>query len=812
MSDLIKGHREKLIDGHRAKLGPTDAPNRGGGMSAVWRASRGAVRRRRLQTVVIGIVVGLSTAMSVVALGLLAASSRPFDQAYAKQSGAHIVAAFDPAKASNSALTGAAKRPGVEAVAGPFAAATLDVTFEKGPSETLPLTTVGRADPGGGVDRLNVWKGRWATRPGEIVLNQNPVSPGPGPGGGFGFGSELLGSTFTVVNGPTLTVVGFAFTVSESAEAWVTPEQMASLNPTTSQMLYRFSQAETASQITSALSAVTTDLPAEALVGSRSYLTLRAIVTAEPGTFVPFLVVFGFLGLAVAVLIVANVVSGAVVAGFRHIGVLKALGFTPTQVMAVYLTMVSIPAIVGCVVGTVLGNLLATPLLNNAFSSYGAGDVGVAPWVDVVALLGIPLVVALSALLPALRARSLSATEAISAGSTQHTGRGLWIQRWLSGTRLPRSVSLGLGLPFARPARSALTMASVVLGVASVTLAIGLGKSVTTYQKADVSSGAHQVDVFVPSPDPNAPAERKEEVNRPAVEALLRSIPGATHLNPSADLFLRRAGATQDAAVKFYQGDVTNLNYRILKGHWPDGPGQVVASERFLTQGGLAVGDTLDLEGSGKRARVQIVGQLLNTSRLLLSNWATLASFAPDTEVDKYEVQLKPGTNVEAYMSSVMAGNPALHVESTEEGTDEFIVIFFATISLLTLMLGSVAALGVFNTVVLNARERRRDLGMLKSIGMTPRQVTLMMVTSMAALGAISGLLGLPIGVAVHRLVVPIMMRSAQIGTPDFILQVYPAGLLLLLALAGVVIAALGAFLPARSASRATIAEVLRSE
>ena len=57
--------------------------------------------------------------------------------------------------------------------------------------------------------------------------------------------------------------------------------------------------------------------------------------------------VFGWLGLAVAVLIVANVVSGAVVAGFRHIGVLKALGFTPAQVMAVYLTMVSVPAIVG---------------------------------------------------------------------------------------------------------------------------------------------------------------------------------------------------------------------------------------------------------------------------------------------------------------------------------------------------------------------------------------------------------------------------------------------------------------------------------
>ena len=69
-------------------------------------------------------------------------------------------------------------------------------------------------------------------------------------------------------------------------------------------------------------------------------------------------------------------------------------------------------------------------------------------------------------------------------------------------------------------------------------------------------------------------------------------------------------------------------------------------------------------------------------------------------------------------------------------------------VTLLTLVLGMVAALGVFNTVVLNARERRRDLGMLKSIGMTPRQVTVMMVTSMGALGVVGGLVGVPLGIA----------------------------------------------------------------
>jgi putative ABC transport system permease protein len=777
-------------------------------MSAVWRASRGAVRRRRLQTVVIGIVVGLSSAMTVVALGLLAAASGPFDHAYARQSGAHVVATFDASAVSNDRLTQAARSPQVEAVAGPFGVVTAQFTQSPGPE--LSLTVVGRPGPGGPVDRLNLWKGRWATGPGEVVINRNPVNGGSAPGNGPPFAGDTLGGRLTGPGGTAFTVVGFAFTVSESATAWVSPSQLAALHPTSTQMLYRFSSAATTAQVTSSLSAVTTGLPSGALIGSRSYLTLRAMAAAEPGTLVPFLAVFGCLGLAVAVLIVANVVSGAVVAGFRHIGVLKALGFTPTQVMATYLAMVSIPALVGCLLGTALGNLLATPLLNDAFRNFGAGDAGVAHWVDVVVVLGMPLVVALSALIPALRARSLSATEAISAGSTQHAGRGLRIQRWLSGTRLPRAVSLGLGLPFARPARSALTMAAVVLGVASVTFALGLGKSLTVYQDAAAQSGNYQVEVRVPPPGEKPPGAPVSTMTGPAVESFLRSQPGVKEAMGNTTLRAVRAGTTQDVPVKFYREAANRLGYRLLKGHWLDGPGQVLGSERFLRQNGLAVGDTLWLEAEGRRTEVRIVGQLLNSSKVAVSNWETLTRLTPDALVDTYEVQLAAGTDAETFTDAVTARDPGL--QSEIEGTDEFILIVFATITLLTLMLGSVAALGVFNTVVLNSRERRRDLGMLKSIGMTPRQVVVMMVTSMVALGAASGLLGLPIGIAAHRWVVPVMMRSAQVAMPDFILNVYDAPLLLLLALAGVAIAGLGAYLPARSAARVTIAKVLHNE
>jgi putative ABC transport system permease protein len=780
-------------------------------VNAVWRVARAAVRRRRLQTIVIGVVVGISTATMVLALGLLVSSSAPFDRAYAQQSGAHLVAAFDGAKVSDSQLTQAADRSEVEAVSNPFGQVTLDTAGSDYPFLTT-LNTVGRADPGGQVDRLDVWQGRWATKPGEIVLSMTPGSTG----------LVNVGAQLAIPGRPVLTVVGFAYSVSHSADAWVTPDQMAGLRPTAIQMLYRFTHAATAAEVSSDQAAVTAGLPSVALLGSQSYLTLKQQVTSESGVYIPFLVVFGILGLAVAVLIVANVISGAVVAGFRNIGMLKALGFTPNQVMAVYLVMVTVPSVIGCVLGTVLGNLVARPILTDAFQGFGTSDVGIDLWVDAAALLGMPAVVVLAALVSALRARRLPAAEAISAGSAPRVGRALLVQRWLAGTRLPRSVSLGLGVPFARPARSLLTLAAVVLGVMTVTLATGVTMSVTAYRNAVQPSQPDRIELQAgmvdrgPRPVPEesgaGAASTGPKLSDAADEALLRSLPGTVQVAAVSSQPVVVVGG-QPAGVSFYRGDTAGLGPQVLKGHWPDGPGEVSVPSRFLNQRGLAVGDTITVELDGNRAQVRIVGVVLtNPADDIFSNWETLALLAPNARAGSYQVQLEPGTDQQAYLAAVEAGDPGLLASPSSAHSSSQAVVLISSATLLTLVLGVVAALGVFNTVVLNARERRRDLGMLKSIGMTPRQVTVMMVTSMGALGVVGGLLGLPFGVVTHRLIAPAMMQAGQSDVLDIVMNVYHPPMLTLLALAGVLIAVLGAFIPARAAARTTIAEVLHNE
>jgi len=123
-----------------------------------------------------------------------------------------------------------------------------------------------------------------------------------------------------------------------------------------------------------------------------------------------------------------------------------------------------------------------------------------------------------------------------------------------------------------------------------------------------------------------------------------------------------------------------------------------------------------------------------------------------------------------------------------------------------------VAGLGVLNTVVLQTRERVHDLGVFKAVGMTPRQTIAMVVSTVAGIGLVAGLIAIPAGVALHWFVLPVMGSAAQTGLPASVLNVYHPPELVLLALSGLAIAVAGALAPASWAARTRTASALRTE
>ncbi|MFJ8709342.1 FtsX-like permease family protein [Streptomyces anulatus] len=115
--------------------------------------------------------------------------------------------------------------------------------------------------------------------------------------------------------------------------------------------------------------------------------------------------------------------------------------------------------------------------------------------------------------------------------------------------------------------------------------------------------------------------------------------------------------------------------------------------------------------------------------------------------------------------------------------------------------------------MLLDTRERVRETGVHKALGMTPRQTVAMVITSVVVVtGLVVGVLGVPLGVALHGWVVPAMGDSVELRFPDSVIVVYGAAALLLPALGGLLIAVLGALLSAGWAARARTATALRTE
>lgn len=794
-------------------------------MSALGRVVRAGVGRRRVQTTVMIMTTLMAVTASVLAAGLLVASRAPFDHAFARQHGAHLTASFDGARVTAAELTATAGASGVTAAAGPFR--TVSVRARTASESDIvpagvdlpPITVAGRADAGGGIDRIDLVAGTWLTGPGQIVVARDrlPVEPG----------ARL---TFPAAPGsPTLTVVGVARSVTGTADAWVTPTRAGALaaegSSPTYEMLYRLRHADTDAQVAAGRAAIGAAVPRGALTGSQSYLTVKQEATANAMAFVPFLAAFGILGLLLSVLVIGIVVSGAVGAATRRIGVLKALGFTPAQVVRAYVGQALVPAAVGCVLGLVVGNLLAVPVLAEVGEAFDGPSASIPLWIDLAVPAVALVLVACAALVPALRAGRLRTVAAITAGRTPGTGRGRPARRLVG--RLPVSPAVGLGLanPFARPARAATMAAAVAFGAVAVTFGVGLALTLGAVQSGRMldSGGSVVVGTGGGQAPPGAQAVHLgggpdgPRADPAQVAAALRAQRGTGRFYGTAQAEVSASGITGPTAVVAYRGDASWAAPKMVSGDWLDGPGRAVVSARFLKAAGIRVGDTVTLTERGRHVPVRIVGEAFFTEgegMELLTRTSTLTALGLDATPGRYFVETKPGTALAAYLASLNdALDPLGAVAQANVGDDSSVIAAMdALIGTLTLMLVVVAGLGVLNTVVLDTRDRVHDLGVLKALGMAPRQTVTMVITSVAGIGLLSGAVAVPAGVALHRFVTPLMGDAVGMTLPASDIAVYDAPELALLALGGLVIAVAGALLPAGWAARTATATALRTE
>jgi putative ABC transport system permease protein len=776
-------------------------------MSAVFKKTLTDIRRRKVQTAIVTLIVLLSSLTATLALTLLVESDAPFDRAFNQTQGAHLYVTFDSSQVGLGQVMSTTKLPVVSAAAGPWRVIAASVDFVGGRTRIIPVAQ--RDQLGGPVDQLTLDRGRWLAQSGEVVLSRQLADES-----GLQVGDTLSPAVDSPL--PSLRIVGIAVAVGNDAAAWISPHQLtvttsAKHPPVQYLVAYRLHHASTAADIRSATDAITRAVPAGSVLDTSNYLDAKLNADRTTAVMIPFLLAFSLFALLASAFIIANLVSGAVIAGTREIGIMKSLGYTPVQVVVSYAAQMLIPAAIGGGFGLPLGVLLSQPFLSDTAHAFGLPrSFGVAPGPDLLGLAAILGIVAITSVLASLRAGRLSAAQAIAMGSAPAGDGGSGSARIAARLPLPRSISLGLGESIARPVRSGMTIAAILIGVATVTFALGLHQSLTLVASSLTRDQQVQVQVYREAVGKSAGASNTEA----QVESLINAQSGTARYVAVGHASVVLPAVSQPVDVVAYRGDSSWIGYVVIHGRWFNAPGEAVAPTAFYTQTGHRVGDTITGSLYGQPIQFKLVGEIFDSQYNNILLRTQFASLPINLAAWNYEIQLRPGTDPARYAGALESGGSGITARiNSKNGVDTAFLLIDSVLAGLALVLVSIAIAGVFNTVVLNTRERARDIAILKAVGMTPPQVVRMILASVAVLGVAGALAGIPAGILLHRNILVVMGQiAAATAIPDPFFSVFPWSLIGIIVLAGVAIAMLGALLPAQWAARGRVAEILQAE
>jgi putative ABC transport system permease protein len=142
-------------------------------------------------------------------------------------------------------------------------------------------------------------------------------------------------------------------------------------------------------------------------------------------------------------------------------------------------------------------------------------------------------------------------------------------------------------------------------------------------------------------------------------------------------------------------------------------------------------------------------------------------------------------------------------------GFDQHMLMIYVFLIVMSTIVGGVGGLGLMTTMSLNVLERRREMGVMRALGATPRIVWLMVVAEGVVIGLLSwtiaALLAWPISKMIGDFMVKVMFRSGL----DFTFE--PLGLLIWIVVS-ISLSAAASFLPAWKAARVTVREALAYE
>jgi len=332
--------------------------------------------------------------------------------------------------------------------------------------------------------------------------------------------------------------------------------------------------------------------------------------------------------------------------------------------------------------------------------------------------------------------------------------------------------------------RSALTVAVLVVGIAT-TISI---QTMGTSYAADIDNWVQAVfggDLHVRTPHPvcaaamfgdphlRSPTRMREELGRrllteSTVEAvtpitchLVRRVPPRDSSDQAdALVFIGIDPETYPQLASFvFDDSKTDLSTALATLAAGDA---LLISTTLADRYGVTAGYTLRLETRRGKRDFRVAGVVVDFARkgyVVIGTRADLKRYFGASSVHEFLVALKPGIDAQAESKRLegrYSRSRQVVVETTIDWREEVYDAArqcAASFDVLMLVGVSIAALGIVNTLMMNAFERQREIGGLRSLGMTRGQVAQMVLAESGAMGVIGGLLGIAFGFYLSKIV-----------------------------------------------------------
>lgn len=538
--------------------------------------------------------------------------------------------------------------------------------------------------------------------------------------------------------------------------------------------------------------------------------------TITNGTF-GIMNVLSIIALLLSIFLLLSTITTLITEQVPIIGTMKTLGARRGQVIRPYLTSVLIYSVCGTALGIALGILVGSLLVSYLTSLLTLDSVpfqiGVGTLVEALVVgLAIPLAVAA---VPVAVGTRISVRDAISGYGLDGAAGGR--SRWSAfvgriGGILPQTALLGARSLFRKRTRALLTLVALTLSATAF-----LAVQTTTYSLGSFLNGlldTYHADVFASTAQPASIAQ---------VQGVLARVHGIGTVEP-----LDQAIVTTNWGNGVLTGvDMAPQLYhrQMVAGRWFTATDHnvVVLSQDAADHSHLKVGDTIHVHDSLHDATWTLIG--------IARDYNGLGTFgvllAPITQVNAFEGVPADYTNgaliqstsarqsdIDALAARVDDALGAAGMQSSVETVQQIrtgIQSEFQTIYVLlysaAIIVALVGAIGLFNTLAMSVLERRREVGILRSMGATGRNVASVFWTEGLSLTGLAWAVAVVLGIPAAYGFVAILGKLL-IAVP---FAFNPVSLLAMLVFL-VAVASLASLAPVWGASRMRIAQTLRYE